>query len=164
VTNIYYQICACAPALRSFVGQLLKRYKAADHDILRSLNTKRSDSTTQDGSIHSSHKKTSSYATQAEILLSRSIDLEGIASRSFGYTVTITGGDQTKPKRKASVFLPFGRRDVVRSPTSQRGASMDEKFDHACIEIVTRKSLELRESFDGNQSKGFAQDWAAVNV
>lgn len=88
------------------------------------------------------------YATQAELLLSRSIDVEGIGLDSFGYTVTITAGETVKKRslrnRKSTVpdnaSAEKGEEDwhMHRIPSKSNGGIM----------VSQRKSLEVNEVFE----------------
>lgn len=95
--------------------------------------------------------KLSSYAAQAEILLSRTIDLEGIALDGFGYTVTITAGDpsaKNRKSRKSPRDLEMGRMAWPMNRNVSRSGFVDHGLKMGAIEIVERKSLELTESFE----------------
>lgn len=84
--------------------------------------------------------------------MSRTIDVEGIALDGFGYNVTITAGDskikQRRPRKswwKGGDDLEVGQVSVSRSGLVDQGLKM------GTIEIVERKSLELKESFEASR-------------
>jgi hypothetical protein len=99
----------------------------------------------------------SPFATYADSVYHRSFDLEGIAVDGYGYVVTITAGDGEAQKGKSRRYWPFGRKDVEKNMWStsipafgQRRGPRNEK---RAIEIVTTRSLEMRESFYEKRDK-----------
>ncbi|KAE9971827.1 hypothetical protein EG328_005358 [Venturia inaequalis] len=107
-------ICSCAPALRSFFGHLGNRLRTFPDKLSVKLSKKRSISTMQNSgnSGPSLEPKLSHYASQAEMLLSRTIDVEGIALDGFGYTVTVTAGGSKIKQRRRSKSWRKGSADV----------------------------------------------------
>jgi hypothetical protein len=123
-------------------------------------------------------KKLSVFASQAERLLYRPVDLEGIAVDGYGYTVTITAENPKLRKRKSRRYFSFGGNEseqdfgitsprrslarmwsVRRTGTPQPNMSLDEQP----IEIITRRSLELRESFRKNSKEELSRGWDRRN-
>jgi hypothetical protein len=90
-----------------------------------------------------------------------SFDLEGIAVDGYGYVVTITAENGKRHKTKSRNNCLFGRNateesmwSVGRAAFRPREASM---IDKPAIEIVTTRSLEMRESFYEERDRKWSQ-------
>lgn len=154
--------------MRSFFGNLTNSLRTFP-EAKRSSPTKQSTSTSQTGSSRRNlDPKLSTYATQAELLLSRTVDVEGIALDGYGYTVSITAGDPTPRKRWMERFARKNRGDAEKGEakwpmgriiSKPNGGFIDESLKNGAIEIVTRKSLEFRESFEENRQDQTIRGW-----
>ncbi|QDS76340.1 hypothetical protein FKW77_002789 [Venturia effusa] len=150
-------ICSCAPALRAFFGHLATSLRASRDKPSLVPPRKHSISTVQNSgnSRRTLEPKLSTYASQAEILLSRTVDVEGIALDGLGYTVSITAGESeskksnlSKPWRRSGADVETGQMNWPARTNVSRSGPVDEEPKIGTIEIVERKSLELRESFE----------------
>jgi hypothetical protein len=144
-SNNSVQICACAPALRPMIGRLFSSQRPIVSELTRNPFSKEREPTI------SSDSTISPFGTRAETMCYHTFDLEGIAVDSYGYVVTITAENGERQRTKSRKYWSFSRKDIEKSMRSasrsafrQRGASMNEK---PVIEIVTTRSLEMRESF-----------------
>jgi hypothetical protein len=150
--NDSVQICACAPALRSLVKRHLSSEKSVVGHVTRKVLKKEKKATTSTSST------ASRFASYPDSLYYRSFDLEGIAVDGYGYVVTITAGDGGAQRRKSHKFWPFARKDVEEGSWSVDRPSFDHlggsTSEKPAIEIVTTRSMEMRESFyAGRDSK-----------
>lgn len=102
--------------------------------------------------------KLSHYASQAEMLLSRTIDVEGIALDGFGYTVTVTAGGSKIKQRRLSKSWRKGSADVEDGQVSvSRSGFVEQGLKIGTVGIVERVSLELRESFEATRPDGMTR-------
>lgn len=92
--------------------------------------------------------KLSVYATQAELQLARSVDVEGIGLDSFGYTVTISTGEPAKKQslRKRKSTVP----EDADPEKGEENWQMQRISSKPCggIMVSQRKSLEVSEVFE----------------
>ncbi|KIW02937.1 uncharacterized protein PV09_05983 [Verruconis gallopava] len=141
-------ICACAPALRSFVGRVFWREEPGIQTQSNSSRFRKNRSSA--GSHDSKH---ATHVEEGWVPPTRyQYDLEGIGLDGFGYTVTISG-PQHRKKGIASCFqgTPVASNDRIDQPPRRYLSKLGRK---------SRRSMqELREDSDTTE----LQDKSSMN-
>lgn len=155
------QICASAPSLRPYLGRVLFHEKPTRAAVVKSPNKLQKPRSSAESKR--SGTQTTAMDSAWETATRWHFDLEGIGVDGFGYTVTVTGGPEGPKRRKLTnhcIRIPRNLKSgtkgaptwnlgnsikrLVRHPARDSDANLSEKGN---VEIITRKSLELRESF-----------------
>ncbi|TID13469.1 hypothetical protein E6O75_ATG11385 [Venturia nashicola] len=147
-------ICACVPSIRSLFRHAGKALRSFPEEVNRSL-TRRPQHLSANGrpdsesSRHNLDPKLSIYAAQAELQLSRSVDVEGIGLDGFGYTVTITAGNPVKKRslRKRKSAMPEDNAEAEKGEENWQMSRMSSQSPGG-IMVSQRKSLEVTEVFE----------------
>ncbi|RDI84470.1 hypothetical protein Vi05172_g5521 [Venturia inaequalis] len=148
-------ISACVPSIRSLFRHAGKALRTFPEEINRSL-TRRTPHLTPHGRPDSESSrqnldpKLSIYATQAELQLCRSVDVEGIGLDGFGYTVTITAGEPAKKHslRKRKSTAPANADDAEKGRENWQMHRIPSSQATGAIMVSQRKSLEVTEVFE----------------
>ncbi|KAE9971022.1 hypothetical protein BLS_004651 [Venturia inaequalis] len=150
-----WEISACVPSIRSLFRHAGKALRTFPEEVNRSL-TRRTPHLTPHGRPDSESSrqnldpKLSIYATQAELQLCRSVDVEGIGLDGFGYTVTITAGEPAKKHslRKRKSAAPANADDAEKGRENWQMHRIPSSQATGAIMVSQRKSLEVTEVFE----------------
>jgi hypothetical protein len=147
--------------LRAFVEHLGRRFRGLSHEVSRieHRQAKLSNSTR----LTATDSKPLSpigdeYENQANwnILMSRTVDLEGIQNDGYGYAVTITG-----PPKESRKLRKRGTKkaDRVESPRKTQ-TSIEELQSISAIEVVMQQTFDVSEVFQerDTQKAGLRRD------
>ena len=188
-----FQICACMPAITPVLLRIVRGGLSAAKQAEpvpstggtnehvkrnRTFFTKISD---QDSSAALSMSTIRSNGSTAQTSSQRTIDIEGIKTDGFGYTVTITTGRGTKVRRRWDIrnktwhYFPEQEISDVEDEEDARGPRKQSIFSQGSVtrkrsgsgprtgdsekramEVQTQKTFEVRESFHSQKfERGF---------
>jgi hypothetical protein len=172
----HIKTCACAPALGPWIGRVVSSGRPIVRELPRKSFGQDSERTlSSERSRTFNDNKSFPYATITERTSYHAFDLEGIAVDGYGYVVTITaehskqyqgqsnsklGTWWTGHGTKLGLASPrrlFSRMRSGDGSVYRRGEGIP--LENAAIGITTRRSLEIRQSYNRNAYMKHPRGW-----
>jgi hypothetical protein len=162
-TNDYVKICACAPTLRPLIRQIFSSRSPAVCSLTVNSHGKESNP----ASSYDGTRASGEYRLPALPRFYHEFDIEGIAVDNYSYVVTIRADHPETNSRRIRNYWPFGgtrdmklnlsapRRSLSRMSNSMIRQQETLPVEQPVMEIVARRSWEMRESFHSGIGKKF---------